>query len=159
MLTETEVGGVWGRMLEAEVRSRYFGELASRYALRKQMITGLTFFFASGAAATLVAQLPYWFPLVQSVIVAVITAYSIAVNLDTRINTLSKLHYKWNYLHAEYERLWHHWYEEDAAAIFEELLRQAREASETATTEAPYDKELADKLADDVYAQYRQTAA
>jgi len=157
MLTRNEADRVWERMVEAEVRSFYFADLASRYTTRKQIITGVTFFLASGAAATLVGKLPAWLPLVLSIIVAMVTAYSIAIGLDSRIKALTALHYQWNQLSADYERLWNHWQEDDAATVLEELLRRAREASETGT-EMPYDSKLVEKWQKMVYSRFQHPA-
>src|ERR1700693_1971400 len=109
MLTESEANRVWERMVEAEVRSLYYADLASRFTARKQVITGTSFFFSSGAAATLIGRLPTWVPAVLSVAGAIVTAYSIAVSLDRRIGALTKLHRQWNSLFADYERRWNHW--------------------------------------------------
>jgi len=50
MLNEFQRTQVWEDLLAAETRALYFGDLASRYTHQKQWITGLSFFFASGAA-------------------------------------------------------------------------------------------------------------
>jgi hypothetical protein len=157
MLTRHEADRVWERMVEAEVRSFYFADLASRYTTRKQIITGITFFLSSGAAATLVGKLPAWLPLSLSIIVAIVTAYSIAIGLDSRIKTLTELHYRWNHLSADYERLWNHWQEDDAEQVLEDLLRRAREASETGT-EMPYDSKLVEKWQKMVYSRFQRPA-
>jgi hypothetical protein len=157
MLTVDEANRVWERMVEAEVRSLYFAELASRCTRRKQIITGATFFLSSGAAATLIAKMPPCVPLVLSLIVAIVSAYSIAVGLDSRIKTLTKLHYQWNHLSADYEHLWNHWQDEDAESVLEDLIRRAREASE-AGTEMPYDTKLLDKWQNIVFSRFQQTA-
>src|ERR1700674_1212121 len=103
MLTESEANRVWERMVESEVRSLYFADMASRYTARKQVIIGSSFFLSSGAFASLVGRLPVWLPIVCSLLVAVLTAYSIAVGLERRIAILTKLHCRWNSLFADYE--------------------------------------------------------
>ena len=159
MLTEGEANRVWEKMIEAEVRSYYFGELAARYSKQKQIITGLSFFLSSGAAATLGAKAPAWIPLVFSAVAAFLAAYSIAVNLDKRITNMAKLHYEWNHLASDYERLWSHWYGQDAEQRLEELLKRAREASEKGTTEAPYKPDLIEKWSQFVNDRYQSAAA
>jgi len=64
------------------VRALYFADLTSLLTVQKQWITGLSFFFSSGAVATLVAKGPAWIPIVLSSLVAMITPWAIAVNLD-----------------------------------------------------------------------------
>jgi hypothetical protein len=158
MLTEAEAKRVWQRMTEAEVRSLYFASLASRYSKQKQIITGISFFLSSGAAATLIGKLPPAVPIALSLVVAIVTAYSMAVGLDRRIVTLSNLHSQWNQLSAEYEHLWNHWQAPDAKTVLEELLRKARDASEVAT-EMPYDEDLIKKWSTIVYSRYAPVTA
>src|SRR5271154_4067003 len=83
MLTEDQINDVWEGQISAEVRALYFGDLASLYGTRKQWITAVSFCSSSGAAATLIARMPVWLPIVCSTTVAVITAYAVAVNLDS----------------------------------------------------------------------------
>ena len=158
MLTESQAGRVWQRMFEAEVRSLYFAEIAARYSRRKRIITGVVFFLSSGAAATLIGSLPKLIPTILSLVVAVLTAYSIAVSLDARIGKLSKLHYEWNYLESEYERLWNHWRDEDAEKALADLVRRAREISET-STEFTCDEKLIQKWTKFVESRFQQIAA
>jgi hypothetical protein len=155
MLTESQANRVWERMVEAEVRSLYFADLANRYTRRKQILTGLSFFLSSGAAATIVAKTPTWVPLLLAVIVALATAYSMAVSLDRYIGGMTKLHYGWNHLAVDYERLWNHWRDDDAERIFEELVKQGMEMSEQAT-EMPYHEKLIDKWREIVYSRFRE---
>jgi len=89
--------------------------------------------------------------------VAIVTAYSIAIGLDRCIKTLTELHYQWNHLSADYERLWNHWREDDAENVLQELLKRAREASEIGT-EMPYDSKLVEKWQKMVYSRFQQTA-
>ena len=159
MLTEAQTNRIWESMVSAEVRSLYFGDLAARYTKTKQILTGVSFFLSSGAAATLAAQMPYWFPLVLSAISAALMAYSMAVNLDRKAAVMAKLHYTWNQLASDYDRLWNHWHEEDAEIRFNELINRSRDASELGTTEAPYDQRLIEKWANHVYAQYASPKA
>jgi hypothetical protein len=153
MLTEAQANRVWQKMYEAEVRSFYFGDLASRYTRRKQQITFLSFFLASGAAATVAAESNHWWSIAMSSAAAVLMAYSIAVGLDRKAAVMAKLHYSWNRLAADYERLWNHWHEDNAEVQLEEILNRAREVSEMGT-EAPYDEQLIEKWQDRVNAQY-----
>jgi len=144
-------------MVEAEVRSAYFGDLSSSTTKLKQIITGVTFFLSSGAAATLIGKLPAAVPVVLSILAAVATAYSIAVGLDGRIKTLTKLHAEWNHLSADYERLWTHWSDEDAEETFDSLIRRASDASEIAL-EMPNDPKRLDKWRTTVYSRFKEEA-
>lgn len=153
-MTEAQINRVWEKMIEAEVRSLYFGHLASMFSKRKQVISGVSFFLSSGAAVMLLAKMDYLGPLVSSLVAAGLTAYTIAFDLDRKAAMMAKLHYTWNKLAADYDRLWNHWYEDNAEIEFDEIARLGREASELATTEAPYNKQLITKWQDHVHAQY-----
>ena len=154
MLTESQIDQVWERKLGAEVRSLYFADFASRYSRRKQAITFVTFFLSSGAAATLIGKAPSWVPIVLSVTVAILTAYSVALGLERLVRTMAKLHYSWNQIATDYDRLWNHTYEDQAESQFEELLRRERDLSELATTEAPNNQKIMGEWQDHVFRQY-----
>ncbi|SRR5260370_15648785 len=157
MLSKSQIDRVWENMLAAETRALYFGDLASRYARQKQIITGITFFFSSGAAATIIGKAPSWVPAGLAVIVAAISAYSIAVGLDRKISTMVKLHSTWNRIALEYDRLWNHSYEPDAEEQLNKILQDEKEPSELATTEAPNDQKMLQKWQDQVFMMYHLT--
>ncbi|PYX53493.1 MAG: hypothetical protein DMG76_25345 [Acidobacteria bacterium] len=157
MLTEDQVRRVWEKMLGAEARSLYFAEMAAAYTWRKQIITATSFFLSSGAAASLIAKMPACVPIVLAVIVALLTAYSLAVSLDRSIGAMTKLHCQWNQLAADYERLWNHWQDDDAEAVFRSLLKRAGEASEAAI-EMPYKPEALDRWQKQVYSRVINSA-
>ncbi len=157
MLNEFQRNKVWENMLAAETRSLYFGDLASRYTRRKQIITGLSFFLASGAAATMVGKFPLWVPVALSVVVALATAYAMAINLDGKIWTMAKLHSAWTIIAQEYARLWSHTEDQDAEERLDKIIEAEREPSELATTEAPNDQKLLNKWQDRVFALYHLT--
>jgi CBS domain containing-hemolysin-like protein len=159
MLTEPQIADVWEGQVSAEVRSLYFGDLANVYSRRKQWITGLSFFLSLGAAATLITKLPEWIPIALSVIVALITAYAVAVNLDSKIRTMAKLHYAWKLIGNDYKRLWSHTYSDDAESELAEIQRREMEISELATTDAPNDTKRMLRWTDQVYKQRRLEAA
>ncbi len=159
MLTEAQISDVWEAQISAETRALYFGDLASVYSVRKQWITGLSFFLSSGAAATLIARMPVWFPIVLSTAVAIITAYAVAVNLDSKIRTMAKLHYGWTGVGNDYGRLWNHTYSEEAAAEFTDLQRRELELSELATTDAPNDPTRMSRWQDQVFKMHRLESA
>lgn len=140
MLTDTQYKTVWERQIDAEVRSLYFADLTHRYAQQKQANTFLTFFLASGAAASLVAKLPSWVAILLSTLVAILTAYSVALRIDQKISTMSKLHSDWATLAVEYEHLRENPDAENTDVVLNDLLRRDLEASKTASTEAPNDQ-------------------
>ena len=154
MLSEFQINRVWENMLAAETRALYFADLASRYTRRKQWITGGSFFLSSGAAASVIGKLPEWVPISLALIVAVASAYSIALGLDRKIGVMTKLHSAWTQISAEYDRLWNHVRDEDAEAQYMAILQKEKEPSELATTEAPNDQKLLGKWQDHVFSMY-----
>lgn len=158
-MMESQIPDLWEARIAAEVRSLYFGDLGNQYSTRKQWITFLSFFLSSGAAATLIAKVPTWVPAALSVAVAAMTAYAVAVNLDSKIRTMSKLHYGWSQLGIEYTRLWNHTWEDDAETQFEVLKRRELELSELATTDAPNDPRRMSRWQDQVFKLHHLTNA
>lgn len=149
-----EANAIWERKVEAEIRSLYFADLTTRFTRRKQIVTGMSFFLSTAAAATVIGKLPWIVPVTLSAVVSLATAYSIATGLDRRISTLAKLHSEWNSLSDEYDRLWSRWYDEETEDAVNALIKRGRDASLLATTDAPYYKELMDKWSDHVYSSY-----
>ena len=147
MLTSTETDKVWQEMYAAEVCAMYFGDLTVTYSKRKQFLTGVSFFLSSGAAASVIGKAPAWVPVVTASISALATAYSIAVGLDRKATTMAKLQIQWSQIASDLERLWNHWYDDDAEATLLEIQRRMREASQLGSMEAPNDEKRMDKWA------------
>jgi hypothetical protein len=143
-LTDMQANEVWKKRYEAEVRSFYFADLAAKYVRRKQIMAGVSFFFSSGAAATVLGKLPTWIPVILAVVSAIATAYSLAVSLDSCIANLTKSHWQWNQIFEEYDSLWNHQADDDAEERLAKIWRLAREASANAT-QLPYDPDRMDK--------------
>ena len=154
-LTREQADDVWESQLFAETRSLYFGDFANLYSTRKQWITGASFFLSSGSAATIVAKMPACVPVLLSLLVALMTAYAVAVNLDSKIRTMAKLHYAWNQISNDYKRLWYHHYAEDADADLADIQRRETELSELATTDAPNDIKRMERWQDQVFKLHR----
>ena len=157
-MLESEANVIWREMFEAEVRAMYFGDLASAYTKRRQIISGISLFLSSGAAATIAARLDIWIPLTMSAVTAGLTAYSISANLERSIGTTAKLHTIWNQLAMEYERLWYHWQDSDSEETFRQLQERAAEASQMGT-EVPYREALVEKWQAITREKYVSTAA
>jgi len=153
-LTEDQVADLWERRISAEVRSLYFADLANVLSKRKQWMAGISFFLASGAAATLLAKQPVWVAIVCSLIVAGMAAYSFAANLDLKIKTLAKLHSSWSQLSADYTRLWNHTYSDSAEQELDDLIRRERDLSELAATDAPNDQARLERWQNRVFQLY-----
>ncbi len=154
MLNQFQQKNVWEGMLNAETRSLYFGDLASRYTRQKQWITGASFFFSSGAAATIIGKADTSVPVVLSILSALATAYSIAVNLDRKIATMAKLHSAWSQIATDYAHLWNHMGDQDAEIQLDKIVVSERAPSELATTEAPNNQKLLGKWQERVFSMY-----
>ncbi|HZD51079.1 MAG TPA: hypothetical protein VE178_20230 [Silvibacterium sp.] len=154
MLTESQIEDVWKRQLGAETRALYFADLANRYTAQKKWITALSFFLSSGAAATGLAKMPGWVPILLSVATAAMTAYATAFGLDSRTRSMADLHWRTNQLASDYERLWNNVYSEDASNILESLIQRDAEISKAAVTEAPNDQKRMGRWQDYVFVQH-----
>jgi hypothetical protein len=153
MLSDAQVTQVWNRMFRAEVRALYFAELAARYTRTKQVLLAVNLLLTSGAVVSIGSGLPSWFPLIMSGFAALVSAYTIGFNIDRSLAGAIKLHAIWNELRFEYERLWNHWYTDDAEQGYADLCKRAREASELGI-ELPYKEKEMDKWQQHVYSQY-----
>jgi hypothetical protein len=58
MLGAEQARGVWDRLIDAETRTYYFGDLAGSYARQKQIITFLSLFLSLGAVVTVLSKAP-----------------------------------------------------------------------------------------------------
>jgi hypothetical protein len=158
-LTEDQITDLWDRRISAEVRSLYFADLANVLSRRKQWMTGISFFLSSGAAATLLAKQPTWVAIVLSLIVALMAAYSFALNLDLKIKTMAKLHSSWSQLSVDYGRLWNHAYSSAAEQELDDLIRRELDLSEIAATDAPNDEARMERWQNRVFQLYHLKAS
>ena len=159
MLNEVQIEAVWERQIAAETRALYFAELASTYTRQKQIISGASFFLASGAAATLIAKAPAWVAIVLSCITAVLSAYSIARGLDGATRTMAKFQFSWSELAAGYEALWNTTYQDDAVPRLDQLISKENELSSQASTEAPNNQERLGYWQEQVFKQHHLNPA
>jgi hypothetical protein len=153
MLTEPQISRVWQCKMEAEARSYYFAEIASRESTIKRWITGGTFFLSSATVVTILADHKYsssFFAL----LIAIANGYQIAVGQDGKIKTAAKLQLGWIELEHDYDKLWSHVHDDNAEAILSNCLDRERELSETASTEIGYRPEDWRKWLDIVHKKY-----
>jgi hypothetical protein len=153
-LNEDQIGELWECRIGAEVRALYFGDLARSYSFRKQGITFATFLLSSAAVATVIAKLsPYW-AMGLALIIAALTAYSLAVALDSKIRTMSKLQSSWGQLSSDYYRLWNRTYADEAEEDFYALNEREHDLSEIAATDAPNDRKRLAHWQEQVFRQH-----
>jgi len=154
MLTQDQIEDVWKRQMDAETRAFYFADLANRYTTQKKWITALSFFLSSSAVVTLLAKLHAWVPVILSIIIAIINAYSSAFGLDSRMRSMAKLYGQNSQLADDYQRLWNNVCANDAAAVLDDLVRRDRKVHEAGTTEAPNDQKRMGRWQDYVFTQH-----
>ncbi len=158
--TQEQIDDLWDRRISSEVRALYFADLTSVLCRQKQWIAGISFFLSLGAAATLLGGYTNdAVAIACSLIVAGLNAYLFAFNLDSKIQSLSKLHAGWNQLADEYADLWNHTYAADARGHFESLIRQERELSAIAATDAPNDQKRMGRWQQHVFQLHRLESA
>jgi hypothetical protein len=156
MLAEPQIEDVWKSQLAVETRALYF---ADRYTRQKKWITALSFFLSSAAAATLVARLPSWVPLVLSLTTAVITSYSVAFGLDSKMRSMARLHSQNSQLATDYERLWNNVHSDDAVSTLNALTRRDHEISASAELDAPNNEKIMARWQDYILRQHGLPAA
>ena len=110
-------------------------------------------------AATLIAKMPVWIPIVRSTTVAIMTAYAVAVNLDSKIRTMAKLHYAWTQIGNGHKRLWKHVYSEAAANELEDFRRREHEMSQVSMSEAPNDSRRLSQWQEQVFELHYMVSA
>lgn len=82
MLSEPQLKRVWEGMLESEVRANYFADLSHRYYARQWNATWATLFCSSGAAVSVLANVPEnltWLRAVLALAAAGLSGYSVVM--------------------------------------------------------------------------------
>ncbi len=153
MLTQPQIDTVWQSKMTAEARANYFGDLASRESFIKRVLTFVSFIGSSSAFVTILVKHPN-IAAAQALLVAIANGYSIAINQDSRIKTLGKLHLQWLQLEHSYDRLWSHTYDEDPESALDECLRREVDLSETAATEVNHNEKRWVKWLDIVHKKH-----
>lgn len=155
MLNEHQTNSVWQGLISAETRALYFADLAHTYTVRKQWISGLSFFLSSAVAVSLLAKVSNVDALMVAAFgVGIMNAYSIAVGLDRKIATMVKLHSSWRDIATDYGELWGHPDDNDTQHKLNDIVKREREPSELAATDAPNKERLMAKWMDRVVASY-----
>lgn len=136
MLSEAQIKRAWEGMLAAEIRSNYFAELAHGYSTQQRKVTWGTLLFSSGAVATTLGALPTeiaWAKFVLPLGAAALSLYSLVQQNQKRSTDAADLHFRWNKLARNYERLWENVYGDEAESILNSLSDRAAELSKSST--------------------------
>ncbi|WP_263377462.1 hypothetical protein [Granulicella paludicola] len=154
MLTAPQIERLWEDKMNAEARSCYFAELASRESGIKRFIVGSTFILSSAAVVTLLSKVSTWVSILFTATIALANGYQIAVSQDSKIKTAGKLHIGWLQLQNEYDRLWSHTHDKDAESELRRLQDREQELSETAATEIGHNEKIWLKWLDIVHKKH-----
>jgi hypothetical protein len=115
MLTRPQQARVWESLIAAEVRAKYFAELAHRYHVQQRAISWLMLVFSSGALISIIARLTYdWVAPLLALITSGLSFYSLVAHNEKKATDATDLHFKWSRLESEYESLWENMYDPDA---------------------------------------------
>lgn len=140
MLGEEQVRAVWDRLIDAETRTYYFGDLAGSYTRQKQIVTFLSLFLSLGAVVTVLSKAPAWLTASMSIVVALAAAYALAFNLDQKTRIMAELNHSWAEVAFDYERIWENPSTAESEALYKQLDEKVRDLSTTSTTAAPNDQ-------------------
>jgi len=137
MLSALEQKRVWEGWLAAEIRANYFADLAGRFQRKQRVITWATLALSSGAFATLVSNwLPAnlrWIQPVGVFLVAALSLWSLTAKNEHSAVECSDLHFKWNRLGREFERLWDDMYSASARDDLAGLEERSAEIAKSCT--------------------------
>ena len=152
MLSDAQIKRIWEGLLGSEIRANYFAELVGRLNREQRISTWLTLLFSSGAAASAFANLPNdynWIRIVLPVAAAGVSLWSLVKQYPRLATEASDLHFRWNRLANDYERLWENVYADDALSVLNQLDDRAAEASKAGTS-FPYEPNVMRKWKDHV---------
>ncbi len=136
MLSELERKRVWEGWLSSEIRANYFAELFSQCHRRQRFLTWAMLFSSSGAVVAFIAKLPEEWAYAApglALLTAALSAYVLVTQNQKNVIDGADLHYQWNKLAREYERLWANMYDEKAPTKLVELEDRGMELSKVGT--------------------------
>lgn len=148
MLVEEQVRDVWKKLIDAETRTYYFGDLAGFYFRQKQIVTFLSLFLSCSAVGTVLLKAPTWITAMMSMVVALAAAYALAFDLDQKTRIMAALNHSWAEVASGYERIWESPYNAESEALYSQLEETVRDLM--AMIEAPKDQKRMAKWKDRV---------
>lgn len=133
MLTDLQRKAVWEGWLSAEIRANYFADLSGRYQRTQRIVTWATLVFSSGAFFALLSDwLPPKFSWVRPVLAfatAALSLWSLTSRNERREIDCLALHFRWNILAQEFERLWDDVHADSSEARFREMQERSAQLS------------------------------
>jgi hypothetical protein len=147
MLSDAQTTRVWQGMLGAEIRAKYFADMAGRLLRRQRWGTWFTLLFASSNVLALLTVIPQPLAWIRLALAVCATGTSIYLALAGNIQKAfdcSNLHERWSRLHHGYRNIWEDTESEAAPARLQELDLLEMEVSRSATS-LPYDRKAMGK--------------
>jgi hypothetical protein len=141
-MNEGERTQVWEGWLSAEIRADYFAELSGKYHQRQRISTWLILVTSSSAFISFVTtmrsellptDLTWLVAASLSFFTAALSAYSLIAQNQKNAMDSADLHYRWNKLAGEYERLWNAMDSDQALTRLDDLREKGRELSKVGT--------------------------
>ena len=97
---------VWLGLLDAERLSRYYGRLALRFQRWNLFLTLVILLCSTGAAATLITELPTWVQAVLSLVVAAVAIWSYLLGYSKKAAVASVIRSQCSHLASDWRGLW-----------------------------------------------------
>jgi len=124
MLTRPQQARVWESLIAAEVRAKYFAELAHSYHVQQRILNWAMLLFSSGALISIIAKLPEkydWVAPILALITSGLSFYSLVAQNEKKATDAIELNSRWSRMANEYENLWENMYDSEAREQLAEL--------------------------------------
>lgn len=144
MLNEDQRASLWEDLLSAEVRSLYYGDLAATFHKRQTFITGSTLGLSSGAVLAAVGKMPE-LAVILPLGIAVLSIYGVVTQNLKRAIESADLHFRWNRIACDYQRIWDRQTEDDPGVLdrLQAIAERSSEASKAGTVFSYDEKRMA----------------
>jgi hypothetical protein len=137
VLTQPQIEKLWQSKMEADARSAYFADLLACESRLKRIIVSTSFVLSSAVVVSTLASHPH-ISLVCAIVVVCSQGYTIGINQDAKIKSLSRLHTEWLRLSHDYDRLWSHTQDLDAEELLNRFEDRELDLSEMAASEVDH---------------------
>ena len=98
---------IWTGLLESDRVARYYSMLADKLRWRHNILTAILIVLATGAAASLLAQLPNWVSAIVIFLTACISAWLYVFDYSGKATAASLFSDQYGRLHTKWTRLWY----------------------------------------------------
>ena len=98
---------IWNGLLESDRVARYYSMLSDRFRLVQNILTVALIVLATGAAASLLAQLPEWVSAIVIFLTACISAWLYVFDYSGKATAASLFSDQYGRLHTKWTQLWY----------------------------------------------------